>query len=311
MTRALARSLRPLSHRVGRLHRVAALLVGLASVPMAVPVAAAAPVDNPTARRARALQIDGQARFEQQLFEQAGDVWSRIFEVLPENPVNREERGTTLLICLEAYREAYRVHRESKANDGLERGIAMLRKGVGLLDRYLAAFARQYGDTAQPSPTVEEKGRELRELLAAAERELTPVTAPPPNLVGPPQTGLQPDTGPGGGPNGKGLIAGGSVVMALGLGASAMIIVGALRAKDAKSEQQRAKADGDTDALRAADRKGTGANGLIIGGAVATGVLLAAGATMLGIGLRRHARYQAFVPVVGPQYVGIGLSGRF
>jgi hypothetical protein len=299
------------------LRRVAALAVGLAVLPVApTRVAAAsgvtAPVEIEPSRRAKALQIDGQARYAQQEFEQAGDVWSRIFEVLPENPVNREERDTTLLITLDAYKEAYRVAREGAAADGLSRGVAMLRKGVGVLDRYVAAFGRQYGATTAISPSADAAAREIRQLLADAERELGQTKpATDPGLVGPVPTTLPLDERGPDRPSGTGLIAGGAVLLALGLAATSMIIIGAVRAKDAKGEYDDAEADMDQAGMDAADKKGARANGLIIGGSVATGVLLAAGGTLLGIGLRRRIRYQAFAPAFGPQYVGLRISGRF
>ena len=90
-----------------------------------------------------------------------------------------------------------------------------------------------------------------------------------------------------------------------------MIIVGALQAKEAKGDYRDAQKNMDDAGKKDADRKGRRANGLIAGGAVMTGVFLAAGGAMLGIGIRRRVRYQAFAPVVGPQYVGIGWQGRF
>ncbi len=293
------------------MRRIIAFAVGLAVLPAMPQPLSAAPVEIEPSRRARSLQIDGQARYSQQQFEQAGDVWSRIFEVLPENPVNRQERDTTLLITIDAYKEAYRVAREGGSGDGLARGIEVLRRGVSVLDRYVAAFGRQYGPTTPVSPAAETAGRELRELLAAAERELGPPPAPDAGIVTPPPSVIPLDDRGADRPSGTGMIVGGSVLLALGLGATSMIIIGAVRAKDAKRERNDARADMDDEAFRAADKKGSRANGLIIGGAVATGVLLAAGATLLGIGLRRRIRYQAFGPIFGPQYVGIGLAGRF
>jgi hypothetical protein len=40
-------------------------------------------------------------------------------------------------------------------------------------------------------------------------------------------------------------------------------------------------------------------------------VLVAAGATMLGVGIRRKLRTTAFAPVVSPRFVGLGATGRF
>jgi hypothetical protein len=108
-----------------------------------------------------------------------------------------------------------------------------------------------------------------------------------------------------------GLIVAGSIMLAAGLGTIAMIIVGDSINRKAKRDLAAAKEDGDNAGIEDANRRGQTGNVLIITGAVFTGLFIAGGATMLGIGIHRRVRYVAFSPTVGRGYAGLSLRGRF
>lgn len=289
---------------------VAALV---ATTPIAPRLVNAAPVEvTRNTGRAKELQIQGQAHYDGQAFELAARTWGSILAALPENAINKAERDNTVLITLDAYERAYEVRRGGGGVDSLKQGVEILREGVEFFDEYRAAFAKVYGPTSTLSPAATQAGIHIRDLLAAAEKELADASGP---AVGPttgpaPDPGFVPDVGHAR-PSGIGLIAGGAVMIGAGLATSSMIIVGGIQAKDAKDARHDALARMDDAAADAADRKGTRANALIIAGSVVTGALIVGGAVMLGIGIRRRIRYQAVRPSFGPSWVGIAVTGRF
>jgi hypothetical protein len=94
----------------------------------------------------------------------AAAAWRRILDVLPENATNREERETTLLIALEAYKEAARsLSHDSSAQSC---ATALLREAVALLDRYVDELHRALPSVAI-GPAVDASGAELRAMLEA------------------------------------------------------------------------------------------------------------------------------------------------
>jgi hypothetical protein len=118
----------------------------------------------------------------------------------------------------------------------------------------------------------------------------------------------------GGGPNdrsGTPLIAAGAAVLALGVGASSMIAVGAIEGQRAREDQ---KTPGFTDEQRdRIDQRGRSMNGLLIAGAVVTPILVGTGAALLGVGVkrRRDRKLAAVVPTVNRSFVGVTIRGRF
>ena len=288
---------------------IVATVLGLSLAVPSAPARASAPIRVDTIEGAKQLNLEGQRRFNEQDFDGAAASWTRILEVLPENATNREERDNTLLIALEAYKESARRLGQGAGTEAVKREVDTLRKAIAVRDDYVGDFQRAFAGQSV-SAAVTESGAEVERMLADAERRLGGAAKPAPIVPASTNADMPVFHAPRG-PSGNGLIAGGAVLIALGLGSTSMIIVGAMQAKDAKRDHRDAEEEMNEDGMDAADRKGKRANGLIIGGAVMTGVFLAAGGAMLGIGIRRRVRYQAFAPMVGPQYVGIGWSGRF
>ncbi len=266
------------------------------------------------ASEAKQLNADAQARFAEGNYAAAAAAYARIFEVLPENRINREERDNTLLISLEVYREAYRQRRSGGGEEAVAEAAEFLCQGKRLYDKYAARYRDVYGGGAEPSLEATKSMGEVRDLIAEADAALgrpacepqpaSPPPPPPPKPTRPPITPITVNTGP----SGVGLIVAGSVTIAVGLGTTGMIIAGAQMVKRADEDRN----DAMTDAERNdADDRGRTGNALIISGSILTGVLLAGGATMLGIGIRRRMRYLAFTPQMNRGYVGVSLRGRF
>lgn len=300
------------------LPRIVSVLLGIVlATPVAAPrTALAAPADLPgtEADEARRLNAEAQQMFADGQYVEAARTYARILEVLPENKINREERDNTLLIALEVYREAYKQQRVPGNADATRTAAKLLCTADTHYQKYLETYRDQYGSAADPSKAARESYDELQALLKEAEGEIgSPACGPPPAVVPEPEepegevdlSGPDPPRGP----SGIGLIVGGAVTLAGGLGATSMIIIGGVnRRKAVEIRDDEMETDERRDEARDDIRQ---ANGLIIAGSVVTAVLLAGGATMLGLGIRRRMRYMAFSPQLNRGYVGLSLQGRF
>lgn len=256
---------------------------------------------------ARRLTEGGQASFDAGDYRAAATSWEQILEVLPEDSLNREERENALLITLEAYKFEYRQALAEKGKPAAE-DVTRLRQALTLCREYAAELQRVYGAQGTVDGSVFESRAELEQMLAEAGTPEADPT-PPPVDPGLPLERTVIDRGP----TGVGLIVGGSLTTAAALGMIPLIVIGARELKEANAELQDAERlqPPDPAAVEDAEDHKRSANAMLISGSVLCGVLLAGGATMLGIGIRRRVRYMAVTPTFGPQYVGIGVGGRF
>ncbi len=284
------------------------------------------PSDMPgeAADEATRLNAEAQQMFADGNYVEAARTYARILEVLPENRVNLEERDNSLLIALEVYREAYKQQRVVGDKEATRTAAKLLCVAKGHYDTYLETYREVYGGAMNPSKAALESNDELQKMLDDAESELgAPACGPPPPVEVEPTPPVLPPLGPERlpppGPSGMGLIVAGALTMTAGLGASSMIIIGGINRRKARRVLDRENGEDATEAEmsmleaehKLARENRTRANGLIIAGSVTTAVLLAGGATMLGIGIRRRLRYMAFAPNMGRGYVGLSLQGRF
>lgn len=264
------------------------------------------------------LYVEGQNRFESRDYAAAAESWTRLLDLLPESPENRAIRESVMINVLEAHLHAYRLLVDATG----ARDIEHLRRAEATLEAYYAAYRRAHGDRVAMSREVQDKGHELEQTLRAAEPEETP--SPVPDIVNPPPPQPLPDHEPRT-REGNGLIIGGSVVAALGLGALALVPVGSMRGRRADADDlaavERLRVDPD-DPQALADRRdanvaGRQANAMLVAGAVLAPVLIGTGAAMIGLGVRAKQRARAgahdhaLVPAVGPGFAGAVLRGRF
>ncbi len=308
------------------LPRIVSVLLGIIlAAPVASPRRALAqPGDRPGEKADEATRLNDQAqqKFADGRYAEAAGIYARILEVLPENRVNLEERDNTLLIALEVYREAYKKQRVAGDKEATRNAAKLLCTADGLYQRYLTTYRDVYGGAMNPSKAALASNDELQALMRDAEAALgappcEPVIDEGPELPAPPEPPPPPD--PPRGPNGIGLIVAGAVTMTFGLGATSMIVIGGINRRKAQTVLDRGESEDATEAemmslaseKKLARENQSRANGLIIGGSVLTAVLLASGATMLGIGVRRRLSYIAFAPEMGRGYVGVSLQGRF
>lgn len=108
------------------------------------------------------------------------------------------------------------------------------------------------------------------------------------------------------------LIAAGAAIMAVGVGASSLIVVGAVEGKRARADH---KLPGYTDEQRAAiDKRGKSMNALFIAGLAATPALVGAGVALIIVGSkkRKQAAMQASIaPLFKRGVAGVSVSGKF
>ena len=108
------------------------------------------------------------------------------------------------------------------------------------------------------------------------------------------------------------LIAAGAAAMAVGVGSSSLIVVGAIEGQRARTDQ---KLPGYTDEQRdAIDKRGRQMNALFIAGLVTAPVLVGAGAALVAVGVKKRrsaSRMASVAPMLGGSVAGVTISGRF
>jgi hypothetical protein len=244
------------------------------------------------------LYTQGQEKFDAGEYGAAADLWAEAVRALEENEDNSATRQTIMNLALDAYLRAYRADDDR----------AHIDKAKALLDEYEASLEATGG--ALTSEIASEKGK-IEDILA----ELAAAEEPEPE----PEPG--PDTGPDTGPEpvvyddkpGQGLVIGGAVMIGVGaVGAGLMIggLVGGGSAQKAFDESEPGSADRDN--IR---KRGRTMNALAITGGIVGGVFLGTGIALLVVGLKRNKdarlRNVMVLPEAGPNYAGLGLSGRF
>ena len=295
----------PIAHRIAAVAVAFATMTGTVVLPQTV---SAAPSGSSTAVSDGAKRLNTRAKelYEAGNLRASAETYAEILDELSENNVNREERDNVILLTVEVYIEAYEARRLEKDDKALPEAVALLERAVTVFDGYEAEYRRVYGGTSI-SPEATASGQRLRDLLERAKKEYTPPPPPEPEKEPPVIFPSGPDIDV---PyhNGTGLIVGGSIMLAAGVGTVAMIIVGARMTKQANRDKGDAMTEAQADEI---DQRGTTGNALIITGSILTAAFVIGGATMLGIGIHRRQRYMAFTPTVGRGYAGLSLSGRF
>jgi hypothetical protein len=296
----------------------------------------------PSAAEIERLYNEGDKRNSEGDFKGAAESWTRLLVLLPEEGANQATRENLLLNILDAHINAYN---RVVGSDG-KKDVSHLQEGKRTFELYLTQYRAVYGSGRAISAAVQQKSDELDAALNKADADAKPTTGtdepPPPKTddnsdkpidPGPPV--LPPEN------NGIGLIVGGSVTAALGLGALGVLIAGAVGAPKAEHDYEVAQANAldicgsypetcpsntaeqmaQIDQLKGdlddADKRGRVANALTITGAVLAPVLLGAGAAMLAIGIKRNRAAKgargsvSAAPGVGRGFAGVVLSGRF
>jgi len=232
---------------------------------------------------------------------------------MPEHEHSKTTRELLVIPTMTACRQAH-----AKTHD-----VQHLRNGQAVLDRYVASYKQAYGQEAVLSDSVQQARIELLTALQEAESqpqewpeedttatELQPTQPPPAAPVVAPTELPQPaDRGADGGKKGTGLIATGSVFLALGAGAVGTLVAGLVMARSAEDDFESATTKNER---KDADDRGMLSNTLAIVGVVAAPVCIGVGIGLLAAGVkRRKSSRMAIAPSVGPQFAGLAWRGRF
>ncbi len=234
-----------------------------------------------------------------------------------------EEAGTRSDPVL--YIDAADAYRESgvqeKSRPALEAGIEKARIGLDILHFLEDPRCDPDWQILESGKIAGEIGRGEK-IIAASEQAIVDMekkTEAPPAPV-------DEDKGRKKAPrDGRGLIAGGSVLTLVGVGGIAMLGAGLASASAAQKDIEKLN-ESDLDyqgTFDAIDAKGKRGNILTYAGAVVGGIGLAAGITMLVLGVKKRKKYQAehgsdeataslrVLPVAGRGQAGLVLLGRF
>jgi hypothetical protein len=289
----------------------AAIVAGVPGVTAAAPTAAPATEADPLSDAQR-LYDRGKAKFETADYADAIELWTEAYAIVPETPESSQIKVLLIYNIAAAREKQFEVSRDP----------AELRQAAILLQSFEDSITALYGEgpeaEAERAKVQERRAAievQLREAEAALAREgegdgdgeqTEPSTPPEPST--PNDDGEAPARG------GRGLVIGGAVAAGLGVGGLGLMAAGL--GMGARSNDISDLEPGDIDGRRDRFDRGRTGNTLAIAGGVAGGVLLVAGAVLLGIGVPRleagkRGSTVALVPAPLRSGTGLVLHGRF
>lgn len=239
---------------------------------------------------------DGQTQFNRGEYLSAARTWGRAVQLLQETPENKENRAAVYGYIAESYHKA--------VLNGASEDI--IREGLGVLDAYADRYSRQYPGEELPAQVAETRDK-FRSLIDAADAARKPAEPTPSPVPAPAADDSRSDSSPVKRP-GMGLIIGGGVSLGAGLATLGMFAGGLARVRAAQQEfddpENGCSLENPTGMCAEFDRQGRSMDGLATFGIFAAPVLLAAGAAMLAIGLKRRAVQRTVAPVFSPRMAG-------
>ncbi|WAS93200.1 hypothetical protein [Nannocystis punicea] len=286
---------------VARLSCVSVCIVATALEPLAV----AAPA-RPNMAAVDAGMRRGQDEYNRGEYSAAAHAWIDAAELMPETPEHRDNRAAIYEYAADAFVKAIEARGEAVV-------AAELVTVLSALDKYAEAHATAYPGQSLPSTVVKAQVY-VRGKLAALDKARRPAPESPQPLPEPERSKPAP---PAPSKPWKGLAIGGGV--ALGAGVTMAVLFGASlvqmnRYEDGFNHPNHAC---DPNALEGicADyhRRATNLDRAATIGIISAPVFLAAGATLLALGLRRKskpARY-GIAPTFSPRSAGAVLRFAF
>ncbi|MFZ6181100.1 hypothetical protein [Nannocystis pusilla] len=267
----------------------------------AVAVAAPAPADE-------LVKFDlgfreGQEQFNRGEYLAAARTWSAAVEPLRESPDHKDNRAAVYGYIAEAYRKS--------VQNGA--GLDIVREGLAVLDRYAEQFTAAYPGEALPAPVVETRDQ-FRAASDAAVAPAEPAAEPEPER--PSSVPSDPIDAPAPARPWRGLTIGGGVSLGLGLASLGMFVGGFVRARAAERQYDdpvnACPPSDPTGECAQIDGRGRSSSAAATVGVILAPALLAAGAAMLAVGLKRRAADQwAVAPTFGPRSAGVTWVLRF
>lgn len=279
--------------------RVASIVAFVLSS-LAPPAASAAPAGPDVVAVDRELRR-GQEQFDRGEFIPAARTWVQTAALLPETPEHRKNRAGIYAYIADAYVKGI------ADTDG-----ALLLEALNVLDAYTEGYASAYPGEKLPERIIQAQMtlRAKAAALQAAKDEADKAAAPPPPQPPKPAPQQEAPQKPW-----KGLVIGGGV--ALGGSVAMLAVFGAglsgVNRYEALFNSMSNSCDPNALAGACAEYydKATARDRAAVVGLVAAPVLLAAGATMLALGLRRKAQRHSVAPSLGMTSVGATWRLRF
>lgn len=285
----------------------------------------------------------GKKAFTSGDYARAGDEWAAILNGLPETTKTQGTRMRLVLDTIASYREAYQVDGDvSHLQAGMDTyyayftaykgayGTPAIPRPVVTARHELKAELDEANDKANDD---DDAAGAAAATVAAGDSDTDPSDNPDDSSSPTAQPADDPSAPTGGSDaggsdagttvaistgqptadrNGTPLIAAGAVLMAVGVGASSLIAVGAIQGKRLRNDQ---KQPGFDDEQRARmDKQGRTMNAVLIAGVVATPVLVGAGIALVAVGAKKRkqsALRASVTPMFSRGVAGINVSGRF
>lgn len=240
----------------------------------------------------------GQDEFNRGEFIAAARAWVQAASHLPETPQHRNNRAGIYGYIADAYT------RGIGDQDG-----ALLLEALNVLDTYTDGYAAAYPGEKLPDGIIRAQ-KELR-ARAAALQATDDETAGGPQPPPPPTTTVEPPPAK----PWKGLVIGGGVALGVSVGMLAMFGASLRQVGYYEDMFNRPGSGCDPNALQGECEewfnKATSRDRAAVAGLVAAPVFLAAGATMLVLGLRRKAGRHTVAPALGGGMAGATWRVRF
>lgn len=284
------------------------LALCLALAPLTVQAAPASDVE--TIER---LYDEGRALYETADYDGAIAKWTEAYAMVGDSAESAEIRSTLIYNLASAHEAAFDI-------DG---DLTHLTKSKVLLERFDQSIDELYAGEAiaiERQRVVERlAGIDAKLAAARGEPESEPEPEPEPGVTPEPEPSVTPEPGTETETEtdhpraNKPLLIAGSVSLVLGLGGIGAGVAGMLEAQAANEFSEEALGiTSDALALRHEQiRYGQQMNALTYAGFIAGGVLVVAGATLLGLSMRDKGRELAAAPALGPGLAGVLVRGSF
>lgn len=248
---------------------------------------------------------DGQGQFNRGEYLSAARTWTGAIALLSESPDNKDNRAAVHGYVADAYRKAVL----NGASDEI------IREGLAVLDAYASGFMEHYPGEELPAQVAEARAvfrAAIEAAEAAEEPEPEPVIAPAPVVAPEPSGGADAVAGE---KPWLGLTIGGGVALGGGLAMMGMFVGGLVRTRQATAEFDKpvnaCSSANITGRCAEIDEYARSMDRVATIGVVAGPVLLAAGAVMLAIGLKRRSARRTIAPVFSPRMAGIVWTQQF